>query len=566
MHIVLLGVVARASMQQNKFLRHGEGTTRMISASELQISLHESLQGVMGTGTWAHRSEEIESKMWVTFQSLPKNEYGRLYPKAVRFLVHNYFAREHGWLIEGLEPSGMRANVSEVHGASIIQSKAPALLEALLEEKQHNRGLALNDAVAMAATLEHLIFDEAIVLLERAYALNGLNTGDMLDEIGLHEVLRSYLLLFGEGSAADLYDSELHKSIKARYSTEAGWFEIVAYEQDVQHDYDYNRRFQINPFLERRYSFEQASAMVVNLAEGYGKWQNTDCHDMKEYLMKLDPKGTGRIPLDVFYRAPFYYKSDAGSAYEFTESREYLRDVGALDESLKSNPGVVIANYLVGPSNCIATNSYYSVCCLNECEALMNEVESHVKGPEATPNQLISLLSNMPSSTIDAPRNFSADMMTRLDLIAGSNEGTVPLHGRLFSQWMHYAFPHECPMPTVTASGTAASAWLNGAAIGSAEEREEHIKTAAELDVAGEDANQDWSETELLPFVEPRRQSGVLSCFMRFVMMASAILCVLKAAYSSLQTAMRAHQGTDLKDLKRSLKKDYLDMKCALPI
>jgi len=565
MHIALYGALALASMQQNKFLRHGAGTKRMISASELEVSLRQSLQGVMGSGTWAHRSEEIESKMWVTFQSLPKNEHGRLSPKAVRFIVHNYFAREHGWLIEGLEPSGTRANVSEVHGASIIQSKAPALLEALLEDKQHNRGLALNDAVAMAATLEHLIFDEAIVLLERAYALNGLNTGDMLDEIGLHEVLRSYLLLFGEGSAADLYDGELHRSIKARYSTEAGWFEIVAYEQDVQHDYDYNRRFTANPFVERKYSFEQASAMVVNLAEGYGKWQNADCRDMKEYLMKLDQKGTGRIPLDVFYRAPFFYKTDAGSAYEFTESREYLRDVGALDESLRSNPGVVIANYLVGPSNCIATNNYYSVCCMNECEAIMNEIEGHIKGAEATPQQLLALIANMPSSTVEAPRNFTDDLMSRLELIAASNEGTIPLHGRLFAQWLHYAFPYECPMPTNTVSGTAASAWLNGAAIGSAEEREEHIKAADDLDVAGEPSTGQWSDEEILPFAETQQRSR-FSSLMKLVLMAAGLVFVLKEGYSSFSVAMSSRMGKDLKYIKKDIRKDMLDMKCALPI
>jgi len=51
----------------------------------------------------------------------------------------------------------------------------------------------------MIAALEHLIFDESVVLLERAYALNTMQPGDMLDEIGLHEVLRSYLLLFRQG-------------------------------------------------------------------------------------------------------------------------------------------------------------------------------------------------------------------------------------------------------------------------------------------------------------------------------------------------------------------------------
>merc|ERR1719379_1385438 len=36
----------------------------------------------------------------------------------------------------------------------------------------------------------------------------------------------------------------------------------------------------------------------------------------------------------------------------------------------------------------------------------------------------------------------------RLEAIAARNEGhLVPLHGRLFAQWLHYAFPRDCPYP-----------------------------------------------------------------------------------------------------------------------
>ena len=29
-----------------------------------------------------------------------------------------------------------------------------------------------------------------------------------------------------------------------------------------------------------------------------------------------------------------------------------------------------------------------------------------------------------------------------------TNQGTVPLHGRLFAQWVHHASPRECPLPS----------------------------------------------------------------------------------------------------------------------
>jgi len=547
--LVAGAVTCSAAPQARGFLRNGAGTTRLVEASELELTLKESLEGAMGSGTWAHRATEIERKMAKTYQALPKNENGRLAPATVRYIVHNYFQKEHGWLIEGLDPTTVRANASEIHSASIIQNKAPGILEAILEERQAERGLALHDAVAMIASLEHLIFDEAVVLLERAYALNNFQSGDMLDEIGLHEVLRSYLLLFRQGQSANLFDGDLHRSIKARYSTKAGWQEIVSYEQDVQHDYDFNAKMKVNPFVERKYSFEEASQMVINLAEGYGKWQNADCRDMKEHLMRLDTRGNGRIPLDTFYR------SDAGSAYEFTESREYLRDVGALDESLTSNPSVLIANYLAGPSNCIASNSYYSVCCLSECEHLMNDIEGQVRGPAATTSQLLSMLSNMSSTTVDAPRTFSPYMISRLGQISDQNAGTIPIHGRLFGQWLHYAFPHECPLPVTGQTALTPSAWLNGAAIGSVEEREQHIQTAEHMEVAGEQTmDADWTEEEILPFVErPAKRTYGLLGFVRFVMMVSAILFVLKMAYESLQTAVSAHQGTDWKDKKGAL-------------
>merc|ERR1719335_1076473 len=35
----------------------------------------------------------------------------------------------------------------------------------------------------------------------------------------------------------------------------------------------------------------------------------------------------------------------------------------------------------------------------------------------------------------------------QLKRIADTHHGLAPLHGRLFAQWMHYAFPQECPFP-----------------------------------------------------------------------------------------------------------------------
>ena len=77
----------------------------------------------------------------------------------------------------------------------------------------------------------------------------------------------------------------------------------------------------------------------------------------------------------------------------------------------------------------------------------MNELEAKVLAPTTTAHRLLDLVVNMSSATVDAPRQIPSALEQKLHLIAKQNDGQVPLHGRLFAQWMHYAFPHECPLP-----------------------------------------------------------------------------------------------------------------------
>jgi hypothetical protein len=107
----------------------------------------------------------------------------------------------------------MQVNASEMHDISILQDKAPLLVENILETRQGDHGLAFNDIVAMIAVLEQLMFDESITLLQAAYRLNGVSIQDEITEHTLHKVLQSYLILFGQGSKANLHDIKQHKLI-----------------------------------------------------------------------------------------------------------------------------------------------------------------------------------------------------------------------------------------------------------------------------------------------------------------------------------------------------------------
>merc|ERR1719205_196523 len=141
------------------------------------------------------------------------------------------------------------------------------------------------------------------------------------------------------------------------------------------------------------------------------------------------------------------FYSHKSHAYSFRESAQYLREIGALDETDHARPRVRVANYLMGPSNCIASSSYFSVCCLNECEGLMRELEQKIQAPTASAEQLLGLVGNMSTSSVEAPRDLPETLVDKLLAIAASHNGQVPLHARLFAQWMHFAFPSECPYP-----------------------------------------------------------------------------------------------------------------------
>merc|ERR1719499_2431028 len=82
----------------------------------------------------------------------------------------------------------------------------------------------------------------------------------------------------------------------------------------------------------------------------------------------------------------------------------------------------------------------------------MSSLEHKIGEPEAEPGHIADLISVLSTDTVQAPRNLSAQLLRRLDEVASANRGKVPLHGRLFAQWMHHAFPRECPYPHESAA------------------------------------------------------------------------------------------------------------------
>jgi len=182
------------------------------------------------------------------------------------------------------------------------------------------------------------------------------------------------------------------------------------------------------------------------LGENYGQFQNLECREMKDSLLDLSD-GSGRVRLAKFYQA-----AAENQTTHFSESPDYLRHLGALDETDPRQPSLIVTNYIYARANCVASSSLYSVCCIDECEALLSRLERSIADPLADPETVAGLVATMPSDTVSAPRNISTLMRRRLNGIAVRHGGKIPIHGRLFAQWMHHAFPNECPYPHMTGS------------------------------------------------------------------------------------------------------------------
>ncbi|CAE7704235.1 unnamed protein product, partial [Symbiodinium pilosum] len=243
-------------------------------------------------------------------------------------------------------------------------------------------------------------------------------------------VLEAYMASFVLGvEMEDLQSSsmlELVQEVPEQYPT---WPATQDFLQEVQAEVVENSSM---------LSLQDLSQVVAAVDERYGRWQSHECRALKAELLQIEehPR-TGRVRLSDFYSMAL-----KGGQWQFSESSSYLRQIGALDETDPQSLRVVVPNYILGFSNCIAASSYYMVCCINECDAHMERLETVLQADQATVEDILVTLNQTVAPSLER----------RLSDIADHHGGMVPLHGRLFAQWLHHLHPHECPYPHM--SGT----------------------------------------------------------------------------------------------------------------
>jgi len=194
--VVLAHVVAPASGEGHLVAPSSGGLRRGGHAATLRIR-SEAFQTAMGSvlGGGQNLTSTIAQSLRPIWQAMPKNDYDRIEWRQMRYLMHRHFMQKSSFMIRGLEP--MHEVTESNHGtAKILQQKAPALAEMLLDGHRADHGFSFQDAISLAAALEQLIFNSETELLERVYAHQRLSPNKHLSRKDLQTLVRTYVIFW----------------------------------------------------------------------------------------------------------------------------------------------------------------------------------------------------------------------------------------------------------------------------------------------------------------------------------------------------------------------------------
>lgn len=423
-----------------------------VRTKDVRHDLQEVLDLALGVGP-SHITDVrlglLKTQLEPLYSALPKNDRGLLGHSTVRYALHRHFVHQHAMYVRGLEPAG--ESWSKASPVDIMEDKVPSYVQHLFEERLHAEGFGLHELALLAATLEHFIHSEAKERLALAYRLteNEFGLEESVSTLVLEKVLDLYMAMFISGQIhRQLTDEQLAKLIHDTPDLFPNWGETQTWLRTVQEEVLMSQEMS-----QDLVSFDQAHKVVQAISERYGRFQDQECREMTKLLNKKEHKGTGRMPLRSFYQA----------GWQFAEKKEYLDQLGAIDWTFQQDqPMVVIPNYVMSVTNCIASSSMYSICCIDPCEDILRHLEAKAGSPAATPEELVKFVSDTPSATVRVPRGLTQSLVNHLGEIAELHQGKVPLHGRLFSQWLHHAYPRECVFPKVagTAQPLSAEDWM----------------------------------------------------------------------------------------------------------
>jgi len=484
--VLALALCSVPCESSNAFLSSKGGS---LTEKAFRDDIMNAMGSVLGCGGEADKAhiEAIRSVVTPMWRTIPKVTQNRVDKRNLRYIVHRYFMQTSSLQVRGFEPT-RPTNDSHWGSADILSQMVPAYVESVLDAKHvSQQGYSLQDVVDMVLALDQLIFDWEGSLLEDVYKHQRKLSQQALSHQDLKQVVEEYMVKWMVDA-----DPEDHALLLKNHTLAATliphFHELLRFSDGRIKTFEFERQ-QRTPKGHGRnawsstYSFEDAHKVVGGITRSFQSYWQSECAGMKESLMAMDKHSTGRVPLARFYNTAI------NSDWRFGESEAYLRELGALDESSSwIGAQVIIPNYLQATSNCIVSTAHYLVCCEAECESLMGEIEDAIQAPEALPETILGIVRKMTSQTTldhDEPAHLDGNMVDQLNKVAQKHGGMVPLHSRLFAQWLHYVFPHECPFPHKTGAISSATPSEFGDDFrASKDDMDKHAANATALDIS----------------------------------------------------------------------------------
>jgi hypothetical protein len=480
------------------------------------------------------------------FDSLPKGEGDKLEPGVARYALHRYFVQKHGWHVKGLTTNAAE-RWSDASPTSMFEGRVPDFVLDLLQDRMKSGLYGVEELSILAATLEDLIHSEAIRGVANAFASQSTSVDKELSPQDADAVLKTFMFfhILPSDRYANLTKARLNRVISRLPEFAFNWDNTMMWVDDIQESLAFEEASLTNPFVSKPRalsSFDSVVHLVEEVAEKHGQYQSLECREMKNSLLELGDERTGRVSLANFYKPLL---ESGGKKHPFSESPDYLRHLGALDETDPSRPSVMVANYLYSTNNCLAVSKFYSVCCISECEHLMAQIEEKTAGSTASAEVISAFVAGMSSDTVASPRNLSANVLHRLNDIAEQHDGSVPIHGRLFAQWMHHVFPSECAYPHVTGTMAAAMTpreWTD------AQEKDVGYMASKETVMDLMEKSMSWDDLapvplpwnhveELITTEKSVRTPGMARLGVRFVALALAMVSAAVGLYRMLKAS-----------------------------
>merc|ERR1740121_2869687 len=347
------------------------------------------------------RTEVVREQLMSIWKTLPKTPEGRVEWRFVRYTAHRHFMHRFGVMVRGLEPT-IQVNASNSGEADILNREAPALAKQLSSAKH---GFSLQDAAVMIAALEQLLFDSDSVVLEKVYTKNQISMSDLISREKLQALIVDYIVYWMLGD--DIEGAEIllaHRNMLDEHIPH--WQAISTMVTGSVRTLEYSRqkaprKGAAHTTFQGQYSFEDALEVAGDIGRNFAFFWESQCQDIKTSLLALDKTGSGRV------RLPDFYGANKDGEWRF-----------------------------------------------GECEEMMGYVEAAIGSPVGSVEDVLRVAENLTNGD-DERAKLDDSLRTQLSKIAGNHGGKIPLHGRLFAQWLHYAFPSECPFPHVAGSAAA---------------------------------------------------------------------------------------------------------------